>query len=283
MNELFVRNIGILSEKEQLKLRKTVVAIVGMGCTGSIVAEFLARLGVGGFILIDGDRFEYSNVNRQIHAVFGSIGHNKAVISAERILQINPDAQVEPISEYLNIDNAEQILKNSDFVVNGVDDPLSMIILHRTARYLKKHSTFILSGCVPFQGICSIIEYNNPVDYETFMGLPTKDRPIKDMRSSKKELFELITKARLNNALKRGAINGPWVTDRLNGGPMPSYGITSNIVGLIAAHETVKAIICRSGLRYVNAPNLLYFDGAKSTLDIKVPGNDNKCWFQGDF
>ena len=59
----FSRNIGVLTENEQRQLLSSNVAVVGLGCTGCAVVEFLARVGIGGLILVDGDRFDETNIN----------------------------------------------------------------------------------------------------------------------------------------------------------------------------------------------------------------------------
>lgn len=278
----FSRNIGVLTEKEQGRLLSSRVAVVGLGCTGCAVVEFLARAGVGGFILVDGDRFEETNINRQLYAKYSTLGQFKVEAARNAILEVNPQARIVTHAMFLERENAQMFLESSDLVINGVDDPFTMVIIHRTAETLAKPSVFVLSGAIPFQGVCCIIPAGSSVDYETLMGLPTVNKPLDPKDEIKRELFEKVTKARVFSALGRGAIPGPWVNGRLQGGWVPSFGITSNITSLMATNEAIKVLINRPNLRPVCAPNLIYFDGATSQMTVKRP-KEGVLWFQGGF
>lgn len=276
------RNIGVLTEEEQVRLLRSTVAVVGLGCTGCAVVEFLARAGVGGFILIDGDRFDETNINRQIYAKTSTLGEFKAKAARNAIFEINPEACVVEHATFLQPENATTLLQGCDLVVNGVDDPFAMIVLHRTAQVLGKTAIFLLSGCIPFQGVCSTISADGPVDYETFMGLPTAGKQLDHRSEIQQELFEKITKRRVLSALSRGAIPGEWVDGRLRGEWVPSFGPTSNITSLIAANEAIKVLIGRPGLEPVRAPQLIYFDGSSCRMIVQDP-QPGVFWFQGDF
>ncbi len=278
----FSRNIGILSSEEQSRLFSSNVSVVGLGCTGCMIVEFLARAGVGGFVLIDGDRFDETNINRQLYAKYSTLGQYKVEAAKKAIQDINPSASVAAYPVFLESVKNQHVLQTSDLIVNGVDDPFSMVIIHRIAKTLSKPSVFLLSGVIPFQGVCCVLPVDSAVDYETLMGLPTANQPIDRPLEIKRELFEKITKARLSSALRRGVIPGPWVENRLHGGYIPSFGITSNITSLIAANEAIKVLISRPDLRPVYAPDLIYFDGAECNLTVwrAKPG---EFWFQGDF
>ena len=278
----FSRNIGVLTEKEQGRLLSSTVAVVGLGCTGCAVVEFLARAGVGGFILVDGDRFEEVNINRQLYAKSSTLGQFKVEAAKNAVIEINPQARIVAHPMFLDCENAQRLLQPSDLIINGVDDPFTMVIIHRTAEALAKPSVFVLSGVIPFQGVCCIIPVGSSVDYETLMGLPTVNKPLEPQEEIKRELFGKVTNARVFSALRRGAIPGPWVDSRLHGGWVPSFGITSNITSLVAANEAIKVLINRPDLHPVYAPDLIYFDGATCTMTVRraKPG---RFWFQGDF
>jgi molybdopterin/thiamine biosynthesis adenylyltransferase len=91
--ELFFRNKGTLSVEEQLRLKTSKVAIIGLGGTGGFVLENLLRLGVEDFVLFDPDRFELSNMNRQLLATFGTIDKRKTTVASIRTRRVNPDAK----------------------------------------------------------------------------------------------------------------------------------------------------------------------------------------------
>lgn len=278
----FSRNLGVLSEDEQLRLLASTVAIVGLGCTGCAVTEFLVRAGVGGFILIDADRYDETNLNRQLYARISTIGQFKVLAARSAILDVNPDAAVKTHTAFLTPENAEELLRPCNLIINGLDDPFSMIVLHRTAKVLGKASVFLLSGCIPFQGVCTTLPVDGDVEYEALMGLPTFGKPLAPYGETKRRLFETVTKARVHSALRRGAIHGEWVEERLKGGAVPSFGATSNITAILAAIEAIKTLIQRRDLLPVRAPELIFFDGAHCEMTVRTPP-PGEYWFQGDF
>lgn len=118
---MFERNIDNYSIREQLQLYKSTVAICGIGGGGCVVAEILARIGVGHLILADGDRFEDSNKNRQVGATDLSIGKYKAEIIADRILSINSKCRVTYFNEHVTKENYRTILSKADIICDTVD------------------------------------------------------------------------------------------------------------------------------------------------------------------
>ncbi|MDP3759828.1 MAG: tRNA threonylcarbamoyladenosine dehydratase [Ramlibacter sp.] len=91
-------------------IRAAHVAVVGIGGVGSWAAEALARSGVGELTLIDLDHIAESNINRQIHALAGTLGQAKVQAMADRIAQINPTCQVHGIEEFVEPGNWPQLL-----------------------------------------------------------------------------------------------------------------------------------------------------------------------------
>jgi len=122
MLERFSRTELLIGKVALEKLSKTKVAIFGIGGVGSFVAEGLARAGVGNFLLIDNDTISKSNLNRQIHALDNTIGKYKVDVMKERILQINPEANVEVSKEFfMPCSNTNLINDNLDYIVDAVD------------------------------------------------------------------------------------------------------------------------------------------------------------------
>ena len=91
-------------------IREAHVAVVGIGGVGSWAAEALARSGVGQLTLIDLDHVSESNINRQVHALAGTVGQAKVLAMAERIAQINPDCRVHQVEEFVEPGNWPQLL-----------------------------------------------------------------------------------------------------------------------------------------------------------------------------
>lgn len=103
------------------KLERASVTIVGVGGVGGAAAELLARCGVGRIRLIDFDRVEESNINRQVVANVDTVGRLKTEVLKEMILKINPNCQVEAISERLTKENVGALLSKDSFVVDAID------------------------------------------------------------------------------------------------------------------------------------------------------------------
>lgn len=91
-------------------IRQAHVAVAGIGGVGSWAAEALARSGVGELTLIDLDHVAESNINRQVHALAGTVGQAKVLAMAQRIAQINPACQVHGIEEFVEPGNWPQLL-----------------------------------------------------------------------------------------------------------------------------------------------------------------------------
>jgi tRNA A37 threonylcarbamoyladenosine dehydratase len=103
-------------------IRDAHVAVVGIGGVGSWAAEALARSGVGELTLIDLDHIAESNINRQIHALAGTLGQAKVQAMAERIGQINPTCKVHRIEEFVEPENWPQLLPEGvDAVIDACD------------------------------------------------------------------------------------------------------------------------------------------------------------------
>lgn len=103
-------------------LRNSRVAVIGIGGVGSWAAEALARSGVGAIILMDLDDLCITNTNRQIHALASTIGQSKTEAMAERIRDINPDAEVITINSFYTAANAEKLLKEKpDVIIDAID------------------------------------------------------------------------------------------------------------------------------------------------------------------
>lgn len=104
------------------RLAKSSVAVFGIGGVGSFVVEALARAGIGNFLIVDDDKVCITNLNRQLHATTKTIGKYKVDAMKERILEINPKANVNAVREfYLPDKNDNIITEELDYIVDAVD------------------------------------------------------------------------------------------------------------------------------------------------------------------
>lgn len=117
----FSRTELLIGSEALAKLGKTTVCVVGLGGVGSYAAEALARAGIGHFILIDFDTVGPTNINRQLLATIDSIGKPKTELMRQRIMAINPIAQVICHQEFIDQDNRAELIKSADFVIDAID------------------------------------------------------------------------------------------------------------------------------------------------------------------
>ena len=128
MEDKFSRTEMLIGNDGMKKLNDAKVAVFGLGGVGSYVCEGLARSGVGNFILIDYDKTDKSNINRQLIATEKTIGRYKVDLMKERILDINPNANVEVYKEFYMADSEIDIItKDLSYAVDCVDTIMAKI------------------------------------------------------------------------------------------------------------------------------------------------------------
>ena len=117
------RTRRLLGDDKFKLLQRASVLVVGVGGVGGYAAEMLARSGVGNLTLIDADNVAESNINRQLIATTSTVGEPKVILFAERFHDINPDAHINAIKDFLTPDNLGSIFEaNSfDFVIDAID------------------------------------------------------------------------------------------------------------------------------------------------------------------
>lgn len=112
----------LLGEEKSTHLAGCKVAVVGIGGVGSFAAEALTRSGVGTLRLVDHDVVSETNINRQIHAMTSTLGRPKVAVMEERLRDINPAIQVEPLQLRYNEETAARIITSDlDYVIDAVD------------------------------------------------------------------------------------------------------------------------------------------------------------------
>ena len=122
MEDMFSRTRMLLGDAAMDRLQNARVAVFGVGGVGGHVVEALTRSGVGALDLIDSDRVELSNLNRQIIATQGTLGMLKVDAAKARVLSINPDCQVQTHPIFFLPETADQFdFTQYDYVVDAID------------------------------------------------------------------------------------------------------------------------------------------------------------------
>ncbi len=119
--EAFNRNIGLLTEEEQKRLRDYKIGIVGMGGVGGFHLLTLLRLGIGEFHIADMDTYETANLQRQCGAYLDTLGQNKAEVMKKVALSINPHLYIKSFPEGVSKNNIDEFLSEVDILVDGID------------------------------------------------------------------------------------------------------------------------------------------------------------------
>ncbi len=133
MNE-FSRTELLLGKKAMQKLACSRVAVFGIGGVGSYAVEALARSGIGGFALFDDDKVCLTNINRQLIATRKTVGQSKVEVARQRILDINPKAEVTAHACFYTAENAAEFpLRGYDYILDAIDTVSSKLTLIQRA------------------------------------------------------------------------------------------------------------------------------------------------------
>jgi molybdopterin/thiamine biosynthesis adenylyltransferase len=120
-------------EEGQAKLKRARVFIAGAGGLGSPVSIYLATAGVGTIRIVDRDKIELSNLNRQILHWDENIGMEKTDSAAEKLQKINPGAKIEAIAETITEANISELVGDCDLIVDAMDNLATRYLLNKTA------------------------------------------------------------------------------------------------------------------------------------------------------
>lgn len=143
--EAKARTVALLGDEAVSRLERARVAVIGLGGVGGHVLETLARAGVGSFILIDCDCVEESNLNRQIIATTQSVGKPKAEAAKERVLSINPLAEVKALNVRFSASSARELLGTDiDYIADCIDSLSDKVAL---ICYAKDKGLPVISAC----------------------------------------------------------------------------------------------------------------------------------------
>ena len=128
----WLARMAALESPETLrKIAGSNVLCVGLGGVGGLAAELVARLGVGAMTIVDGDAVDETNLNRQIVALTSSVGRPKAIVMADRLMEINPRLKLTVLERFLQPDDMPGVLEigRFDCVLDAIDSVPSKIAL----------------------------------------------------------------------------------------------------------------------------------------------------------
>ena len=156
-----------VGEKGQEKINSSSVLVVGAGGLGSPVLMYLAAAGIGKIGIIDDDVVEITNLQRQIIHSTSSIGELKVDSAKRRILQINPEINVEIYHFRLGVDNIESIVENYDVIVDGTDNFATRYTISDCCEILGK--PWVFGSIHRFEGQVSVFNLNGSPNYSCLL------------------------------------------------------------------------------------------------------------------
>ena len=237
----FSRTELLIGKEGVEKLKNASVAIFGVGGVGSFVVEGLARAGVGKFILIDKDDVDLTNINRQIIATHKTIGKPKVEVAKERILDINPNANIEIHKEFFMPDSEDLIDRRTTYIVDCIDtvtakvelavraDKLGIPIISSMGTGNKLDPTKFEVTDIYKTSVCPLAKVMRKElkirGIKKLKVVYSKEEPIKIEEKRYKEMYEGIEN----------------IEEKKN--PPSSISFVPSVAGLIIAGEVIKDII----------------------------------------
>ena len=184
--EMVGRNLGFVTAAEQERLRTAAVFVCGVGGMGGACVQSLVRAGVGRLAIADTDRFEVSNLNRQVFATLPTVGADKVAATERALREVNPELELATFgADWL--DHLDAILPTYRIVVNGMDDLRAGIELYRRAR--DRGATVIDAYTSPLPSVTCV----GPRDPrpEERLGFPTAGRALGEISAQQLDTCKL--------------------------------------------------------------------------------------------
>lgn len=142
---MFDRTINLIGESKYQKIKTSNILVLGVGGVGGYAIETLIRSGIENITLVDFDKVDISNINRQIIAVNSNIGKNKTEEWKKRILSINPNVKVNIINEKINSYNINILFNsNYDFIIDACD---TVIVKKLLIKICKEKNINLITVC----------------------------------------------------------------------------------------------------------------------------------------
>lgn len=251
----FSRNLGLVNPEEQEVLRKSCVAIAGMGAVGSAHLVTLARMGIGCFRIADFDIYEIHNINRQAGAMASTLGQSKVEVMAGLVRDINPTATVECYSEGITHNNVKRFLAGADVAIDGLD---FSAIDAREQFYATASSLGIPVVAVGPVGCsaASLVFIPGKMTWHEYFAM--------DLAKSEFERYVLFIVGTAPAGLHMGYIDRKYVDLAAKRGP--SLALAVQLCTGVAAAETLKLLLKRGTV--LHAPYYQQFDAYRGRYAV---------------
>lgn len=233
--QLIIPNIGL---EGQLLLKNSKVIVIGLGGLGSGALYYLASAGVGHISIVDKDKVELSNLNRQILHNELDVSKSKTSSAYEKLQKLNPDIKIEKIKEKLSSDNIEEIITGYDFVIEASDNFETKFLVNDSCVKLK--IPFVIGGVHQFEGQLITVIPNESACYRcVFKEIPER---------------------------------GSYPTTSEEG----VMGTTAGLFGIIEANEALKFLVLKDKEKLL-VNKMLYADILYNTFETFEVEKDEEC------
>ncbi len=148
--QIILKNIG---KEGQERLKKSHIAIVGVGGLGSISIMYLASMGIGFIRIVDHDVVETSNLHRQIVYTIHDLGYPKVEVAKKRLEAMNPNCKVEPLSVFVSPNNVKEIIEGVDLVIDALDNFSTRFIINKAC--VQRNIPYVFGGVLSTIGNAS--------------------------------------------------------------------------------------------------------------------------------
>lgn len=252
-DQAFSRNLGWVTESEQVLLRGKRVAIAGLGGVGGIHLLTLARLGIGKFNIADFDVFDIVNFNRQAGATVSTLGLAKSEVLADMARDINPELDLRVFPQGINSDLLDDFLQDVDVYVDGLDF-FAFGARRETFAACERRGIPVVTAAPLGMGTAVLVFRPGGMSFEDYFGFAGCDelemaiRFLVGLSPAMLQRGYLADMSRVNLAQRRG----------------PSSGAACQLCAGVAGIETLKLLLGRSGVRY--APWGYQFDAYRQRL-----------------
>jgi molybdopterin/thiamine biosynthesis adenylyltransferase len=271
-NEMVKRNIGVYTNEEQEKLRKSKVIIFGLGGVGGMDAILCARAGIGCITGVDPDIFEISNINRQMLAFKSTVDVPKSDVAEKYLKDINPYLKTNFKSIKVTEDNVYELIEGQHIVLEALDDMPSRIIVHRAAKELGI-TCVTMSGSPPHRGFISTFSPNG-ISYEKALNIDTHGKKISDPAVT--QYVQNLKKQRAQYSVKKGAPK-EWADSFCSGNSgWIITPIRATLISSFSVHEVIQILIGKEPLAL--APKGIFIDLDNLTKPVTVQTPEKGFW-----
>jgi molybdopterin/thiamine biosynthesis adenylyltransferase len=242
--QLVSRNPGFVSAAEQRRLKEAPVFICGVGGMGGACLMSLVRAGMTRFTIADFDRFEVSNLNRQLFATLHTVGVNKVQATVDGVRDLNPEADLRTHGAEWT-EKLDEILSTCKVAVNGMDDLRAGLLLYRKAR---EHGVTVIDAYTSPLPSVTRVRSRDPRPEER-LGYPTVGKswdavtPEDLDRCKTREITHVMVHSSSHRYFDM-AIAGEVMTGRRS---RPSFAPMVILTGNLMAFEVIGEVLGRPG------------------------------------